>query len=203
MMEHQHIISSHHKEMQTLRDSLALAMQRCESLSNHNVQELKEFKEQVNNYICLIKEKMIANGVIIADQKKTIESLHQQLNEFHEIYARKKSIEKLKSDFDLAINYNTISHINSFQEFQREIKSLINSIQNELNRLRSDTSLVNGELDKKIDNSFHTSRLERDSVLKQVRTYEKIMFIIEKKIENIYTLIERINERIEVCHKQA
>lgn len=202
MMEHQHLISSHNKEMQTLRDSLSRAMERFESLFEHCEMQTKDMSLFYNQQILALKEKAVANELRISDQRRTIEALYQQLNEFYESYASKRSTDKLKSDFDLAIKANTISHINSFQEFQRELKSLINSLQNELNKLRSDTALMNGELDKKIDNSFHVSRLERDSVLKQVRVYEKSMFVIEKKIENIYTLIERINKRGEVCHKQ-
>ena len=203
MVEHQHIISSHHKEMQTLRDSLALAMERFDSLFEHCDMQLKDMALFYNQQLISLRDKVVGNEVRIADQQKTIEALHQQINGFHESYASKRSIEKLKSDFDLAIKENTISHINSFQEFQIELKSLINSLSQDLIKLRCDTALMNGELDEKIKNSFHISRLERDSVLKQVRVYEKAMFVIEKKIENIYTLIERINKRGEVCHKQG
>lgn len=201
MMEHEHIISSHHKEMQELRDGLSLAMERFESLSKKNEQELKEFKEYSLKHICLLKDRMIANDNIIADQKKTIESLHKQLNEFHEVYASKIVVQKFKDNFQLEIKANTISHLNAFQEFQRELKNLINSLQNELIKLRCDTSLMNGELDNKIEKALSTSRMDRSDVLKEIRTYEKTIFIIEKKIENIYTLIERLNKRGEVCHK--
>lgn len=201
MMEHEHIISSHHKEMQELRDGLSLAMERFESLSKKNEQELKEFKEYSLKHICLLKDRMIANDNIIADQKKTIESLHKQLNEFHEVYASKIVVQKFKDNFQLEIKANTISHLNAFQEFQRELKNLINSLQNELIKLRCDTSLMNGELDNKIEKALSISRMDRSDVLKEIRTYEKTIFIIEKKIENIYTLIERLNKRGEVCHK--
>jgi CII-binding regulator of phage lambda lysogenization HflD len=201
MMEHEHIISSHHKEMQELRNGLSLAMERFESLSKKNEQELKEFKEYSLKHICLIKDRMIANDNIIADQKKTIESLHKQLNEFHEVYASKIVVQKFKDNFQLEIKANTISHLNAFQEFQRELKNLINSLQNELIKLRCDTSLMNGELDNKIEKALSISRMDRSDVLKEIRTYEKTIFIIEKKIENIYTLIERLNKRGEVCHK--
>jgi len=53
-----------------------------------------------------------------------------------------------------------------------------------------------------IANNFHVTKIDREGVLKEVRVWEKTIFIIEKKIENIYTLIERINKRGELlCHK--
>lgn len=200
-MEHQHLISSHNKEMQSLRDALNLAMQRFDSLFEHSQVEIKDLSIFLNQQILALREKVVSNELKIAEQKRTIDSLHLELNEFHESHPSKKSLEKIKSDFDLAIKSNTISHINSFQEFQKELKTLIKSIENDLLKLRLDTSLMNGELDKKIDSNFSISRIDKDGVLKEIRGYDKAIFYIEKKIENIYTLIERINKRGEVCHK--
>ena len=39
-------------------------------------------------------------------------------------------------------------------------------------------------------------KLDSTGVLKEIQVYKKSMFIIEKKIENIYTLIERLDKRI-------
>lgn len=201
--EHRHIISSHHKEMQALRDSLRLAMERFEAISKRNEQDLQEFKTFSLDHICLIKDRMIANDTIISEQKKTIESLHKQLNEFHESHASTSALEKLKQSVQLEIKANTVSHLNSFQEFQREFKTLIISLQNDLFKLRYEIEKKIDQLTEKDETNFNVSRLDRDGVLNQVRIYEKSMFIIEKKIENIYTLIERINNRGELCHKPA
>ncbi len=202
MREYQHLISSHHKEMQELRDLLNFAIQKFDSISQNNVQEFFEFKAFMINQIYLIKEKIIANDTTVSEQKSTIVSLHEQLNEFHEMYASKMMIDKVKKDLDSSIKEIIINHLDSFQEFQREFKYLIQNLQNDLINLRSDISIINGELNKKIDSNFHVSRIDKEGVLNQIRIYEKSMFIIEKKIENIYTLIERINKRGEVCHKQ-
>ena len=52
------------------------------------------------------------------------------------------------------------------------------------------------ELMAKIDSNFSLSRIDRDGVLKEIRIYDKTIFIMEKKIENIYTLIERIDRNL-------
>lgn len=187
--------------MQQLRDAVNLAMQRFDSLFEHSQVEIKDLSLYLTQQIVSLREKLISNEIQIAEQKQTIDSLFKLLNSFHEDYSPKRSVDKIKSDFDLAIKANTISHINSFQEFQRELKTLIKSLENDLLKLRLDTSLMNGELDKKIDSNFSISRIDKDGVLKEIRGYDKAISYIEKKIENIYTLIERINKRGEVCHK--
>lgn len=201
-MEHQHVISSHNKEMQALRELVNLSVQRFDSLLEHTQNEIKDLSLFMNQQNLFLREKLVANELRISEQKQTIEALHLQLNEFHEAYASKNSIEKLKGNFDLAIKANTISHLNAFQEFQRELTTLINGLKNDLIKLRCDTALMNGELDKKIESNFYASRIDKDGVLKQIRVYDKSIVILEKQVENIYTLIERLNKRGEVCHKQ-
>ena len=201
MRENQHLISSHSKEMQALRDSTSLSMEQCKSLSGRNEQELKEFKEYALSLICHIKDRMIANDYIISEQRKTIEDLHQQLLNFQVAYSSKNDTEKVRKDLSIQIEVNTVSHINSFQEFQREFKILLNSIKDDLNKLISDMEQQFVQVNHKANVNFSISRLDREAVVKEIRVYEKTIFIIEKKLENIYTLIERINQRGELCHK--
>lgn len=202
MIEHQNIISSHHKEMQSLREALILSMERSESLAMRNTQELEEFKIHTGNFICFLKDKIHAHEEVITEQKKTIDSLHHQLNEFHECYASKSAVERIKEGFRHDININTTSHINSFQEFQRELKTLMNVLQNDVVKLSFDVEQKMAQLVEKIESNFNLLRLDKEGLLREIRIYEKTIFIIEKKIENIYTLIERINRKEEICHRQ-
>jgi archaellum component FlaC len=73
----------------------------------------------------------------------------------------------------------------------------------ELASFRTELKERMDEQDKKVDSNFSVSRIDKDGVSKEIRSYQKSIFIIEKKIENIYTLIERINKRGEACHKPA
>lgn len=199
--EHQHALSCHNKEMQALRDSLNLAIERFDSLSNRNDQELKDFKTYSVCQMGILKVKLESNELFIASQQKTIEDLHKQLNELSESHASNIDIKNMRNDLGLEIKANTTSHINAFQEFQREFKTLILSIKNDLFKVKYEVDQKLAELTEKVESNFVISRLDKDGVLKQVRVYEKSMFVIEKKIENIYTLIERINNRGEVCRK--
>jgi len=201
MTEYKAVINSHHKEMQELRDSLKLAMDRFDSLYEKSEVESKHMALSLTQQITFLKEKVIANEVIISEQKKSIESLHNQINEFYLVFASKIDLEKLKKAFEIEIKANTISHINSFQEFQREFKSLIHIIKSDVLRLKCDVEEKFTGLKEKFEVSETLFCLDKEGVLKEVRIWEKSIFVIEKKIENLYTLIERINNRSAPCHK--
>lgn len=199
--EHQHIISSHHKEMQDLRDSLRIAMEKFESISSQNTQELKDFKTYTVCMLGILKEKLSLSENLIQEHKKIIESLHDELLSFHVVYENKMDAQKAKIDLENQIKDNNNNYLKSFHDLQLELKTLFNILKNDLEKFKINIEKEIVRLEEKDENNFYLSKIDRNAVLKQVRVYEKSMFIIEKKIENIYTLIERINKRSEVCHK--
>ncbi len=202
MNEHQSIISSHHKEMQELRDALKHSQDRFESLYEHCDMQIKDMAIFYNQQMLTTKERMIANEAIIADQKKTIESLHQQLMICQEAYASKIDMAIVKKELAIHINENTTKHLKTFQDFQRETKMLFLSLECDFLKFKSDFEKKIGDLIDKIEKRFSQLIIDKDSILKEIREWEKTIFIIEKKIENIYTLIDRLTKRGEVCHKQ-
>lgn len=201
MAEHQSVISSHHKEMQVLRDSLKLAMDRFDSLYEKSSSDLKLLEICSHQHIEILNQKVTANEKLIADQKQTILSLYQQLHDFPINYTSKAEVEKIKKDMDSIVKDSSTMHISSFQKFQQELKVLYVSLKEDLINLRGMTEQKLCALNERLESKFSVSKLEKDAVLKEIRIYDKSQFIIEKKIENIYTLIERINQRGEVCHK--
>lgn len=202
MMEHQHIISSHHKEMQALRDELNLAMQRCKSIAERNEKDLEELKAQTNYSINILKDRLKADEAIIIEQRKTIEGLNQQILAIYMGYATKNDVDKLKSSHATEIKANTISHLNAFQDFQREFKILLHVLKSDIVKLNLEVEQKCNRLSERGEKNFSVAQIDKDSVLKEVRVYQKDIFVIEKKIENIYTLIERINKRGDTCHRQ-
>ena len=197
--EHQHLISGHHKEMQALRDMLHLSMQRFDSLFGHAEAEIKALSLQLNEHISALKEKAISSEMRIAEQRKTIEALHDQLLAFHTEYSSKSDVENFKKHMSELINYTTVTHINSFQDCQMDLKALIKSLKDDMERSKIDTEKKFSDIIDTIERNFDVTKIDREGVLKEIRIYEKTIFIIEKKIENLYTLIERINKRGDVC----
>jgi hypothetical protein len=192
MQEQEHLISSHNKEMQSLRDQIKLVLERCTSLSEKSDKDMTDLK---------VKEKVADQALIIADQKKAIEALHEKLNSFHESQASKDDLDNFKKDISRNVSESTLSHLVAFQNCQREFKELFNGLKEDL--LKMSTALRQNILDGTEDaaQKFSQAQLDKEGIERELLRYKKSMFYIEKKIENIYTLIERLNKRGELCHK--
>jgi len=193
--EHKHLLDNHNKEMQALRDSLKLAIEKSDSISARNEKDLNDFQEKMNVELVALREKIYSQEFTSNLQKKTIESLHKKLNEFHEQYSSKDNVEKFKTNLQGSIQNNTNSHLQSFQKYQSEFNAQLHEVKTHVVNLKKHLDQELGLLILKIESNFHLSRIDKDSVLKLMQVQGKTTFIIEKKIENIYTLIERINEK--------
>jgi len=194
MLEHRHVIESHHKEMQALRDQLNLAMERFHALSDKNVQDLKDFKTYAVCTLGVLNQRVMANEGLTAEQWRTIQDLHEQLQSCHVIFSSKADLEKAKKAMEDRIKSCTDSHIDSFQDFQRDYKALIEGLKNELICLRHDLEERVAKFTDDFESNLYLARIDKDSLLKELRVYKMDMFVIEKKIENIYTLIERMKK---------
>jgi len=137
----------------------------------------------------------------MAEHRKIIEDVQKQLQDFHVIYSSKAETEKLKKDVSSLVKDVGNNHLICLQDLQRELKSLLNLLKDDVIKNKFETETKFASLIEQIEENFHVTKLDKEGVLKEVRIYEKTIFIIEKKIENIYTLIERINKRGEACHK--
>jgi hypothetical protein len=203
MMEHQSIISSHHKEMQALRDALKISMERFDSLFEHSHTQIQQQATDFGSAIEKLQQKARSHETLFCDQTNTIVSLHADLQHLYEVYAQKADVDKVKSDLSAFLQQTTTNHLNTFQACEHDLKSIMNLFRIELASFRTELKERMDEQDKKVDSNFSVSRIDKDGVSKEIRSYQKSIFIIEKKIENIYTLIERINKRGEACHKPA
>jgi hypothetical protein len=203
MMEHQAIISSHHKEMQALRDALKMSMERFDSLFEHSHAQIKQQATDFGFAIAALQEKDKVHQALIADQKQTILSLYEDIHRFYHTHANKEDVDKVRRDLSSMMQQANIADFNTFQCWQHSVNSVIKSFKGELDALKTTLQERMDEQDKKVDSNFSVSRIDKDGVSKEIRIYQKSIFIIEKKIENIYTLIERINKKGEACHKQA
>lgn len=201
MAEHQAVISSHHKEMQTLRDALKNAMERFDSLFKHSEDELSKKSSQFTHLIAELQEKVRNQEFFSSEQKEKNLSLHQELNNFYSVFAKKIDLDYCKKELQSLVKEATTSHLNAFQYCEQQLKLLVNSLKDDLARLKIEMAEKIYQLDGKIESKFSNSQLDKEGVLKEIRIYERTILVIEKKIENIYTLIERINKKGEVCRK--
>jgi CII-binding regulator of phage lambda lysogenization HflD len=199
--EHQHLISSHNKEMQTLRDKLSLSMERFESLFQKSEQDLKDFKSYSSDIIEALKTKIETHENTIFEQKRSIEDLCSHLINFQELHFTKDQVKNIENALAVKIDALTISHLISFQDFQRDLKASLSCLNDELINLKRDLDKRFSQSNETAEINFQASRLDKEGIERELIRYKKAVFYIEKKIENIYTLIERINKRGESCRK--
>jgi hypothetical protein len=201
-IEHEHALSCHNKEMQALRENLRLSMERFESLFQLNQGELKDFRTHIVGTLGVLKERTIVHDKLIDGHQKTIADLHNQILGFNSVYSSKMDVEKVKIHIENKIKDSANIHMDYFQNLQREVKILFKSLKDDLIKMKDAMEEKFVKLTDKTESNFSLSRLDKEGVLKAIRVYEKTIFIIEKKIENIYTLIERINKKGEIYHTE-
>lgn len=82
----------------------------------------------------------------------------------------------------------------SIYESYSKNKSLIQDY-----RIKSDERFhVMDERFRVLEKSLEEYKIDSKGVLKELQVYKKTAFIMEKKIENLYTLVERLNKRMDV-----
>jgi hypothetical protein len=200
--EQQHLIAGHHREMQELRDKLQLAMTKFESLFQKCSTEIIEFKSYTDNNIKVLTDKQVLQEKNISDQEQVVRSLLDLNKAFHFTYASHTDVNKVTTIFESQIKEHALTRMLEMQSMQREVKGMIESLKLDLSILRQDTDQKFDEVKSALSDKFSISSIDKDSVLKQIRVYERSMFVIEKKLEHIYTLIERMNKRgVDSCHK--
>jgi archaellum component FlaC len=143
----------------------------------------------------------MANELTIADQARTIEDLNKELTVFQSLFASKIDMDRFKREVTAQITEVVTCNINGFQDCQSQFKGLFNSLREDLTKSKESIEKKFMDLIDKIERNFNVTKIDREGVLKEIRIWEKTIFIIEKKLENIYTLIERINTKGETCHK--
>lgn len=187
--------------MQALREMFQFLSDKATSLSEKNDQELKDFKTDIMYSLGVMKEKIMVNDSMMAEQRRALDDLHHLIGCLQLVYAKRDDLDSLRKETIETVKEATSSHLNSFQDLQREIKDLLKVLKNDFEKHKTELEKKFSELIDMIEQKFNVTKIDREGVLKEIRVYEKTIFIIEKKLENIYTLIERINKKGESCHK--
>lgn len=201
-LEHEHLLACHNKEMQSLRDTLNIAVEQFKSLSEKNDEELRDLRTYTMRQFGKVMEMLVRNDNCIAEQKEKTEALNKQLMLFHSLYFSKMDMDAFKKEVKIQINEVITGNINGYQECQSHLKSLLNFLRDDLTKSKEEIEKKFSTLIDQIERNYNVLKIDREGVLHEIRVWEKAIFIAEKKIENIYTLIERINQRGESCHKQ-
>lgn len=202
MMEHQHIISSHHKEMQTLRDEVKLARERFDSLYEHSQRENKDKTDSLNEWLERMRSQLKVSQVECQECKQTIADLHKEMQQMQSNYTRNIQTEALRKYVDIQFNLYNATYQDRFQNFQQEITKRIGAIIDDILKINEEDARYEVRVDAKIDNKFSLCQMDKEGILKEIRACNKSVFISEKKIEHLYMQIDKLKKG-DSCHKPA
>lgn len=80
----------------------------------------------------------------------------------------------------------------SLRDLSSQFKESIITTKNELLQIPDGSNDVKQELEKRIEEQ----KLNAETILKEIRVYRKETFVLEKKIENLYSLIDRLKKGV-------
>ena len=201
-VEHEHLMAGHHKEMQSLRDSLHLARERFEAISNKNEEDLKNSMHTIDHTLQGLHERMKTMENTIAGQGRTIRDLYSEIVEFRNMYCEKEALKNSEKIIYCKIDDSNKNNIICFQEWQAQLKLLFQQLKDEFTNATCEMELRFADLTERVSDYFHIVRIDKEGLSKEIKAYDKTLFVIEKKLENIYTLINRLNKIGELCPKQ-
>lgn len=203
------------QEIKNYQDSLNFVLQ--------SIKELKESIEQVHNqsldnYAIIHNQNNdleIQLKLVQKSQSETQEKLKSHINDI-EVFKRKAMDEigmhgdrSMQNARQNEFNKAQIDHTNSRIElFKDEIigycLTISSSIENMKFNLSKDFKKMKQEilslpsesetLRKEFEEKIFSNKIDVEGILKEIRINRKEMVIIAKKIENIYTLIERLKK---------
>jgi len=165
--------------------------------TSKKVAELEKSQVELN-------EKMDAVERLLQEQKKVLE---EKVDSYSRIYLgiitenEKKACEKSvveKFNFDLTRKNNELSkEIERLKNETRYNFGVVDTgIDAALNLLREELKHGPGGIDsvkKDVISNIQSVALDAEGVLRELRVYKKEVFVLEKKIEELYNKIDRIN----------
>lgn len=204
------------QEIKNYQDSLNFVLQsikdlkeeiehlRQESLENHaaihSVQcgmaiEIDHNREQINNFRLrhdgyyheqrAENEKNALDSIEIMQTLRVFQTLAQQFKDNFVSISHK--IEHLKNDHS-----QTKERLSdSVDDLLRRFSSDLDKTKQEILDAPTEASIVRDQLEQKID----SHKVDVAGIMKELTIFKKENFVIEKKLENIYTLIERLQKK--------
>lgn len=172
-----------------------------------SVAEFEEAKTWKRIYIdelrTLVDKEQSSSASKFGDVQSNFIAMTNELNALKKTTAlqnenHNKLIEQLKdareciSILRQGINDFAASFRNEMQTMFSKVSEKVAQTKEEILSIPSEAKQVRADL----ENQLSIAKVDRDGVMKEMAVCKKASYITEKKIENIYTLIERLDKRI-------
>ena len=145
----------------------------CKKLSSF-MQDMAEFREQVKGELLIAVENAVSNASKYERLLNNTESWHASLEDL--------------SDSVTGLSFNFSREI---EEAKQILKKEIKKSKDEILSMPSEAQAVKKELEEKMA----VDRVDFAGVMRELQIMKKDNFIKDKKIENLYTLIERLEKK--------
>lgn len=172
-LENYALIHSQHNDLAAQLETIRNKQTESNKKLDNHINDVEVFKKKATDEIEIYALRSIANS---------------NSNEFN-----KNCITDLKHNIDVLedeIKGHSLTISNSFDCIQFKLAKDLKKMKDEILSMPSDSQLVRNELDEKIT----SHRVDVAGIMKELRIFKHDNMVTEKKIENIYTLIERLKK---------
>ena len=200
--EHNNAVLASNKAVNKLRgqlDSIHLIMDKNQSiLENKNLSASIE----INNNLIHISNELKALKSYVSDTKKELsdstDKVKASLDKDISNKVKLSCVNKIKIDLEKSIESlktSLVSYRNESLSQSKEVKSYCDeckvALQQETLDLKEDMTLFKDNLLEEIKASV----IDKKGLTREIAVLKKAVFINEKKIENLYTLIDRVKNK--------
>ncbi len=203
-------LKNHNDWMYDTNQSIQALKKSHEAIDNQNEKLVAKSESQVNavmiqfeNFKNEMASTQKANHERFSKLEKTVLDSFIQLKKVAEIVKEDFVTKEEFSDSIKDKSKQIISIENHISNRDEYIDSMFNRIKSQFNcsleALRMDLTRVIPEIDpvkKKMDEQFAIFKVDFDGLVQEINLLKKADAYDQKKFENIYTLIERLKERI-------
>lgn len=124
----------------------------------------------------------------ISDLREDLSEIHITITNFEKKYGTHFTSDQLRHDIQIKEN-ELIKRTIEYQKL--ELKKDISDLRKEILSLPSEAKQVKEEIDKKLE----VDRVDFKGLMRELEVFKRRMFVIEKNIENIYTELEKKQEK--------
>lgn len=203
LAQQKELVSSYRKEMQDLRELVYGIKDKCESLANQNKAELQTRCSYIENRINELDQATRINRISLIDLNTSVKNIFGTLNEYDFIYAKKIDMQSFIKEISDKINQAIERHSTSAEVSKHQLNETTSLLLEKIRSLKEDIKSHSSSLGFDLNEKLSIYQMDKDGVLAEVRRYRKDVFIMQKKVENLYTQIDRINKRSQECPKQV
>lgn len=160
---------------------------------NQNQLELSEILSKISQKLSShLNDTRVLNERNAHDYQILIEGFERTLKENAKLQERLIQSQSEQAKLRVLMKELAKSVSQELDQWNKKFGDDLKRTKNEILSLPSESQLIKRELEEKIA----ASTIDCEGLIKEVQVCKKSAFIVEKKIENLYTLIERIDKRI-------